>query len=395
MRGESRPRWAIVVLMMEGSGRMKNHEQSAEEQQMRFDEGAVILGGRYRIARLLYQRPRLNLYLARRIVPVYEKTPALAIDASEGSLVAIRELLCNDLSPLLRAQIETALFEEFTTPVALGSPHLPEMGNRSYSEGDRYYYVMQLQHDSNGAGKIAQTRAVTLEALLLEQPDWPTWLDSATALRWTIQLCRMVARLHRLGVVLGELSPATILVDADHIAPWLPLLLPSWPPAPCFWSLAQTALTPQYVYQQVFPFASLTADNPFVAPESMHGIADERADVYAVGAILYLLLTHYAPIAAERRLYKGLGRDVLSSWGSWGSGQRQSSSISSLTTTELASSAYAESLPLIAPRLLCRSLPQKIEQMVVRALALSPSARFASVFVMVEILEAIEHTIAR
>ena len=371
---------------------MGRDEQSAEEQQERFDEGAVILGGRYRIVRLLYQRPRLNLYLARRIVPVYEKTPAPAIDASAGPLVAIRELLCSDFPPLLRAQIESALFEEFTTPVALGSPHLPEMGNRSYNEGDRYYYVMQLQHDSNGAGKIAQTRVVTLEALLLEQPDWPTWLDSATALRWTAQLCRIVARLHRMGVVLGELSPATILVDADNTAPWLPLLLPSWPPAPCFWSLAQTALTPQYVYQQVFPFANLTADNPFVAPEIMRGIADERADVYAVGSILYLLLTQYAPIAAEWRLYKGLGRDVLSSWGG---GQRQSSSILPLTTTEIASSTSAESLALIAPRLLCRSLPQRIEQMVVRALALSPSARFASVFVMAEILEAIEHTIAR
>lgn len=361
---------------------MERDEQLAEEQQERFNEGAVILNGRYRIVRLLYQRPRLNLYLGQRV----DKVSTDGIRDHTGPLVAIRELLCNGLSPLLRAQIESALLEEFTTPVMLGSPHLPETGDRCYNEGDHYYYVMQLQHITENMVQTHAVHAVTLETLLLEQPGWPTWLDSVTAVQWATQLCRMVARLHRLGVVLGELSPATILVDSNHTAPWLPLLLPSWPPAPCFWNLAQTSLTPRYVYQQIFPFARITADNPFVAPELAHGITDERADVYAVGAILYLLLTHYAPIAAERRLYNRQEPYILPPRGR---GQRQLSSLF------ISPSTNAESLALIAPRLLCRSLSQEVEEIIVRALALRPSARFPSVFTMVEVLEAVEHNMVR
>src|SRR5579875_1879793 len=358
-----------------------------------FRAGALILGGRYRIIRLLYQRPRLNLYLGRRVV-------TQSLDETVGPLVAIRELLCNGLSPLMRTQIEAAINEEFTTPVVLGSSHVPAAGDRYYSEGGRYYYCMQLQPQSkNKHGDWV--RPVVLEALLQEQANWPLWLDSMAALQWGTQLCRMVARLHRLGVVLGDLSPRTILVDAnpvDHTVPWLPLLLPSWPPAPCFWQPTASGLTPRYLYQQVFPPASMDEDNPFVAPEVAQGIVDERSDVYSLAAILYLLLTHYAPISALRRLAEG---------------QKSSAALPASRPAQLFSfvgslagvdgkrvaggsedvSGLDAGLELIPPQLLSPTLSPELGQVILRALALSPASRFPSVFTMVEVLESIERNI--
>src|SRR5579875_1290482 len=373
--------------------RGEKNNKSNEQAQPCFRAGALILGGRYRIVRLLYQRPRLNLYLGRRMV-------TQSLDETIGPLVAIRELLCNGLSPLMRTQIEAAINEEFTTPVVLGSSHVPAAGDRYYSEGGRYYYCMQLQPQSkNKHGDWV--RPVVLETLLQEQANWPIWLDSVTALQWGTQLCRMVARLHRLGVVLGDLSPRTILVDAnpvDHTVPWLPLLLPSWPPAPCFWQLPATGLTPRYLYQQVFPPASVYGDNPFVAPEVTQGIVDERSDVYSLAAILYLLLTHYAPISAARRLAEGQKSSFSLSTSSAAqvfSFVGSMADIGSNTTADgtVDVSRLSAGLELIPPGLLSPTLAPELEWVILRALTLSPASRFPSVFAMVEVLEAIDQNI--
>ena len=91
-------------------------------------EGEVILDGRYRIERLLYQRPRVNLYLGRRITQA--KADIVALTEESEPLVAIRELLLADLGLQVRAQIEAAVLEEFISPVVLGSSQLPELGTR-------------------------------------------------------------------------------------------------------------------------------------------------------------------------------------------------------------------------------------------------------------------------
>src|SRR5206468_9068579 len=109
-------------------------------------------------------------------------------------------------------------------------PRLPGAGDRTCIEGDRHYLVMQLRHTR----APQPAHAITLTDLLSHLP-WPLWLDISTALAWAIQLARLVARLHRLGVVLGDLDPTTVLVDKDTAAPWAPVLLISWPPAPQFW----------------------------------------------------------------------------------------------------------------------------------------------------------------
>lgn len=325
--------------------------------------GSIILGGRYRLLQLLHQRPRVNLYLGRRLS---QRDGAISQDRKDEPLVAIRELVLTDLSPRLRKQIEQAVFEEFVSPLVPGSPRLPGAVERVYSEGNRHYLMMQLRR---GRGE-QQSPFVTLAELLRSQHEWPLWLDLETALGWGIQLCRIVARLHRLGVVLGDLDPTIVLVDSEGAAEWAPILLASWPPAPQFWPVIPMNLSVAEQYARVFPIARNSIANAFAAPELPRGEGDECSDVYSLGAILYLLLTGYAPTSALLR--------------------RRYGAMANFAHAEPGGSALVESIELIPPCLLNSQLPVVLENVLVRALALDPAERYASVFEFIEELEAID-----
>ncbi|MGH2508859.1 MAG: hypothetical protein ACRDHZ_15855, partial [Ktedonobacteraceae bacterium] len=101
--------------------------------------GSVICAGRYRVIQHLYSRPRVHLYLARRL------TASLLSWSDTQPLVAIRELVLNGLTPELRECIEHAAFEEFAAPQLFGTAHLPGVGDRSYLENERHYLVMQAR----------------------------------------------------------------------------------------------------------------------------------------------------------------------------------------------------------------------------------------------------------
>ncbi len=321
-------------------------------------EGTLILDKNYRVLRLLHQRERVNLYLGERISETSES------ETAEKRFVAIRELVLTDLSPEMRAPIEQAAFEEFVSPAVLGSSSLPGAGDRARVEGDRHYLVMQLRP---ARGK-RQPVAVTLAELLLSKRQWPIWLDMDTALEWGIQLCRIVARLHKLGAVLGDIDPTIILVPQDGPEEWAPVLLISWPPAAEFWPLSVAA---PLNLRQIFPIDIKEKDNAFVAPETFEGIWDERSDVYSLGAILYLLLTRYAPAAALRR--------IDSPAPATGEGRKK----------KRTQKQAVESLGLIPPYLFNDSIYPQLERIVLRALSLSSDERYQSVFAFVEALEAI------
>ena len=327
--------------------------------------GALLIQGKYRIVRLLHRRPRLNMYLAERTNDQSRngKGPQLR------PMVAIRELVLAGLTSELSKQIDRAAFEEFAAPMLFGSPHLPGVGDRVSVENERHYTVMQLRPVRGKQHAIA----VSLAELLLHQPRWPAWLDIDTAWEWSVQLCRIVARLHRMGVTLGDLHPATILVDSQSAAEWAPVLLVSWPPPSRFWSTSTfSTQSVQELSAQVFPIANVSADNAFAAPETFNGAHDERSDVYSLGAILYLLLTRYAPVAAMQRMHAGQYPVSNGKQGERG-----------LSGGNFAS----ECRELIPPHLFNRHIPLALEQVVVRALSINPVDRYSSVAALLEALE--------
>lgn len=310
-------------------------------------EETIILGGRYRVVQLLNQRPRVNLYLGRRVA---RRDDGGQREDEVEPLVAIRELVLTGLSPEMQAHIERAAFEEFVSPFGPGFSRFMGAGDRVRSEGERHYLVMQL-HATKGERRGF---AITLAGLLLSRKSWPLWLDGETALSWGIQLCRMVARLHRSKVVLGDLDPATVLVDGGGVMDWAPVLLVSWPPAPSFWPESTMRISPAIQYNLIFPIAEMSGESVFAAPERLDGVCDERSDVYSLGAILYLLLTGHAPCAS--------------------------------------SAAIAEGLSFILQHLLNRQITSTIEGILLKALALDPRERYESAFAFAEVLEEVEHS---
>ena len=334
---------------------------------------SIIIQGKYRLVRLLQRRPRVHLYLAQRLT-AQQGNPQY--NQAQQPLVAIRELVLADLSPDIRKQIEHAAFEEFVSPFVLGSPRLPCAGDRMCIENERHYLVMQLRP----APGQRQAIAVTLAELLLHQPHWPFWLHIETALTWGIQLCRLVARLHRMGAAFGDLNPATVLVDAQSPAAWAPVLLPSWPPPSQFWSTSTCSDRPaRELASQVFPIAINSADeSAFAAPEIFKGSYDERSDVYSLGAILYLLLTRYTPAAAQLSLRTD----------------------QTITATEKKEQRGSIPLPfdsgplpgsdgeaLIPPHLFNTRVSSELEQVLLRALSVNADDRYPSALALAEALE--------
>ncbi len=328
-------------------------------------EGTLILGGQYCVLQLLHQRPRVNLYLGRRLM---ERENATMPNDVHEVFVAIRELVLTGLAPQTCVEIERAAFEEFVSPLVLSSPRLPGAIDFVRVEGGRHYLVMQLS-GCKSEHSACSTQHVTLTKLLLSWRQWPVWVDVETSLSWGTQLCRIIARLHRSGVVLGDLDPTTVLVDGEGISDRVPVLLVSWPPAPQFWSRDTTISVERYC--QLFPCTQASVANAFAAPETLLGDCDASSDVYSLGAILYLLLTHYAPISAALRL--GLASDV---GGTGNAGDAEDA-------------AESDSIALIPPQRLNKRITGTLSEILVRALAIDPEQRYATVFELTEAIEAV------
>ena len=337
--------------------------------------GTLICTGNYRLLRLLHNRPRVNLYLARRQYELPGATPA------EQTLVAVREIVLTGLPQETRQQIVRAAFEEFAAPHIFGSPHLPGVGDHVYVENERHYLIMQPR-PTRGTQPAS---ALPLAELLPGTVQQPPCFDLFTSLRLGIRLCRTVARLHRLHIVLGEITPEMILMSRAGDVVWAPLLLAAWPPAYSFWPepLSQNA---QQLHAQIFPprgEQSVVArpgahdTRAFAAPELFAGHCDERSDIYALGAILYLLLTGSVPTSAQQRI--------------------QAEPASQHTSNERRSRKGAHRQPdahstqpnlmLMPPHILNERISPLLEQILQRSLALDPQARFACATDLADALE--------
>ncbi len=345
--------------------------------------GALLLEGGYRVVQLLHTRPRVHLYLARPL-----GTQKKTVQGQRQTFVAVREIVLAGLAQSQRERIEHAAFEEFAAPMLFGSQHFPCVGARPFVENERHYQIMQLR-PARGSSPVL---AVPLSELLPGKGESPSWFSLSTAQTWGIELCRLVVRLHRTKNLPGDLTPEMVIVSRDEPVNWSPVLLASWPPGLLYWSEddGQEAST---LVDQIFPTIELageqgeesgeaideSVERPFLAPEIFEGRRDERSDVYSLGALLYLLFTHHTPRSAHMRLH--VAQALIPPQRSTSHRGRKAGQLRTRP------GGMQGEAGLVSPRLLCEGMPLLLEQIVLRALALDPAQRFATVLELVNALE--------
>jgi serine/threonine protein kinase/tetratricopeptide (TPR) repeat protein len=119
-------------------------------------------------------------------------------------------------------------------------------------------------------------------------------LDLEARLTLFRQVCSAVQHAHQKGIIHRDLKPSNILVESDDDRP-LPKVID--------FGLAKATSGMRLTEQSLFTaFGSVAGTPLYMAPEQASWGTldiDTRADIYALGAILYELLTGTTPIARE------------------------------------------------------------------------------------------------
>lgn len=178
----------------------------------------------------------------------------------------------------------------------------------------------------------------TLEQILrdAEKQDPFTPLQTPLVVRYITQICAALQYAHEQTIVHGNVQPSSMLVQSDE-------------------HILLTNFSMKRIYQEGEPIvAQIEEGNPaYTAPEQVVGMLSPASDIYAVGVLLYRLLTGRLPYDGE-------------------------------SEGEIALKHANDAIPSV--RALRPDLPESVELVVRVALAKNPGARFPSANALAEAL---------
>jgi tetratricopeptide (TPR) repeat protein len=190
-----------------------------------------------------------------------------AVQQSTGQRVAIKVLRQDSLSTGSgRRRFE----REIEAIVGLRHPNIVRVFDSGVTPDERPYYVMEY------------IDGVPLDEYISSRPG-----SARQMLRLFVSICDAVAHAHQRGVVHRDLKPANIVIDDDG--------------AP---RVVDFGVAKLFASEAIASSTQLTAPDGFVgtlayaAPEQIGGDgsdADTRSDVYALGMVLFFLLTGAYP----------------------------------------------------------------------------------------------------
>ena len=190
-----------------------------------------------------------------------------ADDPQIGRRVAIKLLRIPDgLSAEMRNEWENRFLLESRAAGRLSHPGIVSIHDVGTASDGRPFIVMELVDGQN------------LDALRRAEP--PPALERL--IQWTIEVAEALDAAHRRGVVHRDVKPANILVGTDGRARVADFGIAR---------VAESELTRD---------GAFVGSPAFAAPEQLRGAkVDGRADLFALGAVLYLLATRRRPFEGE------------------------------------------------------------------------------------------------
>ncbi len=221
--------------------------------------GAVI-AGRYKIRQEIGEGGMRSVYLAEQIQPVKRQVALKLIKAGLDSKTVL------------------ARFESERQALALmDHPNIAKVLDAGSTEDGRPFFVMELVKGIPLTDYCDQHRLVLPDRLTLFR-----------------QICSAVQHAHQKGIIHRDLKPTNILVESHDGRP-LPKVID--------FGLAKATSGLQLSEHSLYSaFGSVVGTPLYMAPEQASFNAldiDTRADIYALGVVLYELLTGSTPIARE------------------------------------------------------------------------------------------------
>jgi ABC-type phosphate transport system substrate-binding protein len=182
------------------------------------------------------------------------------------------------------------------------------------------------------------TEAETLDQVLQKTENKEQFIQMPVLVRMITQLCAALQYAHEQQIVHGNIQPSSILVQSNQ-------------------QILLTDFSMKRIYHEGEPLAAQIGEGnqAYVAPEQVVGMLSPASDIYAVGVLLYRLLTGNLPYDGE-------------------------------SAGEIALKHANEAIPSL--RALRPELPESVELVVRVALAKSPEARFPGAYALAEALVA-------
>jgi eukaryotic-like serine/threonine-protein kinase len=188
-------------------------------------------------------------------------------DLRNGQQVAIK-------IPLMEVESDVVFFERFRREEEIGQKLEHPAIAKVFRDEDRSRMYMAMEW----------AEGMPLRTLMAEQHKLP----ADRAVRITLKICDALAYIHKQGIVHRDLKPENIIVDADDNIKLIDFGIASKAGARrlTFGKLSHTMGTPDYI-----------------SPEQVKGKrGDARSDLFALGVMLYEMLTGKAPFEGPNAL---------------------------------------------------------------------------------------------
>ncbi len=223
-------------------------------------EGTII-AGRYKLLQQIGEGGMGTVWMADQLEPIKRKVAVKLIRVERGQSKTI-----------------LARFEAERQAIALmDHPHIAKLLDAGTTDEGAPYFVMELVKGIPLNRFCDQHRLTIPERLNL-----------------FMQICSAVQHAHQKGIIHRDLKPSNILVESHDGKP-VPKVID--------FGLAKVTTGMQLTEQSLFTAIGTVLGTPlYMAPEQANFNAvdiDTRADVYALGVILYELLTGSTPITRE------------------------------------------------------------------------------------------------